>query len=145
MNWYIEGIKISKNNLIAALFVIIICALCFLFMPSPIDQMSFFQYSFDPSFAVQLGLFTTAILAFFSMFTSYKKMKSYLKGKVLLQSEHALFRARDTDGLVLNDEASLAAFIFAVDGIMTATNPEVVIAISQDNVIKIEADEASKL
>ena len=72
-------------------------------------------------------------------------MKNCLTGKVLLQSKHALFSARDTDGSGTNDEAAFSEFVYAVDGIMTATNPEVVIFISHDNALKAEAREASKL
>ena len=144
MNWYVESIKIARNNLLAALVVIVTCALCLSFIPSSIDQMSFFQYSFDPTLAIQLGLFISALLALFSMFTSYKMMKNCLAGKVLLQSEYALFFAREDDS-GLNDEAAFAAFVDAVDGIITATNTEAVIDISQGNVIKAEVREASKL
>ena len=142
--WYIENTKISKNNMLAALVVIVICVLFFLFIPKSIDQMSFFQYSFDPTFAIKLGLLASILLASVSIFTSYKKMKSCLIGNKILLYEHTLFNERDKDNSGPNDEAAFSEFVSAVDGIMAATNPEVVIAVSQDNALKIKAQESSE-
>jgi len=142
--WYIENIKISKNNLFAAFVVIAICALCLLFIPNSIAQMSLFQFFFDPTFAIKLGLLASIVLAFVSMFTSYTKMKNCLTEKALLQSEYALFNSRGTDNSRPNDEAAFAAFVLAVDGIMGANNHEVVIAMSKDNALKAKAQETSE-
>jgi len=143
INWYVENIKISKSNLFAALVVISICTLCLLFIPNSMDQMTFLQYSFDPTAAIQLGLLASIALAFISTFTTYKKMNFFLTAKALLQSEHALFSARDTDNSGPNDEAAFAAFVYAVDSIMAATNPEVVLTVLDDNSLKEKTQEAS--
>jgi hypothetical protein len=145
INWYIENTKISRINLFAALVVIVICTLCLLFIPNSVDQMSFLKYSFDPTLAIKLGLLTSIGLAFFSMFTSYKKMKCFLTEKALLQSEYALFRERDVDISELNHEAEFVRFVNAVDCIMAATKPEIAIAVSQDNALKAKVRGASEI
>ena len=137
INWYIENIKISKNNFLAALVVIAVCSLCFTFISKNMAQMSFFQYSFDPTIAIKLGLLASIVLALLSMFTTYKKIKKCSIAKASLESEHALFSARVTDNSGPNDTAAFDIFVYAVEGIMAATNPEVVIAVSQANAIKI--------
>jgi hypothetical protein len=137
INWYIEDIKISKNNFWVALVVIAVCSLCFNFISKNMAQMSFFQYSFDPTIPIKLGLSASIMLAFLSIFTTYKKIKKCSTAKASLESEHALFSARVTDNSGPNDKAAFDTFIYAVDGIMAATNPEVVIAVSQANALKI--------
>ena len=137
INWYIENIKISKNNFLAALVVIAVCSLCFTFISKNMAQMTFFQYSFDPTIAIKLGLLASIVLAFLSMFTTYKRIKKCSTAKASLESEHALFSARVTDNSGPNDKSAFDAFVYAVDGIMAATNPEVVIAVSQANALKI--------
>ena len=139
LNWYTENAKISKINLLAALVVISICALSLLLTPNTLDQMSFFKYSFNPTFAIKLGLLASIVLAFLSMFTSYKKMKSCLVSKALLQSEYALFSKYYSENPEPNNEAAFSAFVSAVDGIMAATNPELVISVLQDNTLKAKA------
>ena len=136
INWYVENIRISKNNLLVALVVISICALCLLFFLFSLDHMTFLQYSFDPTTAFQLGLLASILLALTSTFTTYKKMKSYITAKALLQSEHSLFSARDTDNSRQDEEASFAAFVDGVDSIMAKINPEVVIMVLGDNELK---------
>ncbi len=144
INWYIENIEISKKNFFAALIVIAICNLCFLFIPNPIEQMNFFHYSFDPTFAIKLGLLISIGLAFFSMFTSYKKMRICIAGKSLLQSEYKLFKSRVTNNSGPNEEISFAAFIHAVDDIILANNPEVVTVMTKDNALKDKTQETTE-
>ena len=144
LNWYVENIKISKNNLSAALFVIVVCALCLLFFPNSIEGMIFFQYSFDPTFAIQSGFYISIILALFSIFTSYRKIKSYLTIKVLLQSQYALFSARSTDISCSNHEEEFIEFVHAVDSILTANNHGDIISISQHNILNAEAQKTPK-
>ena len=144
INWYVENIRISKNNLFAALVVIGICASCFLFIPSPMDQMTFFQYSFDPTIAVQLGLFSSIALALVSTVTTCKKIKSCLTAKALLQTEHAIFNARKKNDSGPNDDAAFETFVNAVESIIAATNPEVVIAVLENNPLNEEAEESEE-
>ena len=144
INWYVENIRISKINLFAALVVIVICSSCFLFIPKPMDQMTFFQYSFDPTIAVQLGLLSSIVLALVSTVTTCKKLKICLTAKALLQSEYDLFSAREEDNSVLNDDAAFETFVNAVEAIMAATNPEVVIAVLEDSPLNEKAEEVTK-
>ena len=134
--WYSQNSNLAKNNLIAAFVVIIICTLFITFFPSSMDQMSFLQYSFDPTNAIKLGLLASIILAIVSMYTTFKQMKRCLAIKAQLQSAFDQFQKRDEDNAGPKDEAAFNAFQVSVDGIMAASNPEVVIAVERDNAQK---------
>lgn len=132
--WYTENSKLAKNNAIAALVVVLICVLCFVFFPSSMDEMSFFQNKFDPTNAIKIGLLASIILAVYSLYTIFKRWKFCLAIEAQLQSEFSLFGERD--------EAAFKAFKANVDGIMAASNPEVVIAVEQDNLQKGKSSQA---
>ena len=136
VNWYSQNSKLAKNNLIVAFVVVIICALSIAFFPSSMDQMSFLQYSFDPTNAIKFGLLASIILAIVSMYTTFKQMKRCLGIKAQLQSEFDQFQNRDKDNAGPSDEAAFNVFKMSVDGIMAASNPEVVIAVERDNAQK---------
>lgn len=136
VTWYGQNAKLAKNNLIAAFGVVLICALAFVFFPSPMDQMSFLQYEFDPTNAIKLGLVASIALAVFSMQTSFKKMKSCLTTKAQLETEFSVYQEVETDEAGAVGEAAFEAFKSKVDGIMAASNPELVIAVERDNLQK---------
>lgn len=133
LNWYGQNAKQAKNNLTAGLAVIVISALFLVFFPGPMDDMSFLQYTFDPTKAIKLGLLSSILFSGVSIYTSSKQMKRCLSTEALLRSEYAEFNARTFDNAGPNDEAAFRAFISGVDGIMAAQNPEVVIAVARDN------------
>lgn len=133
VNWYTENAKLAKNSLIAALIVIVICGLCLVFFPGPMDQMSFFQYRFDPTTAIQLGLIASIILSIYSMHTSFKRLRLCLAINAQLQSELSLFNEGDSAGAGDVDETAFNAFKSNVDRIMAENNPEVVAAVELDN------------
>ena len=134
--WYTQNSKLAKNNLVVAFVVVIICTLSIAFFPSSMDQMSFLQYRFDPTNAIKLGLLASIILSIVSMYTTFKRMNFCLAIKAQLQSEFSLFHERDKDDAGASDEAAFNAFKSNVDGIMAASNPEVVIAVERDNLQK---------
>lgn len=133
LNWYGQNAKQAKNNLIAGLVVMVISSLFLVFFPGPMDDMSFLQYTFDPTKAIKLGLLLSILLSGVSIYTSSKQMKCYLSTEALLRSEYAKFNARSSDNAGPNDEAAFRSFVSGVDEIMAAQNPEVVIAVARDN------------
>ena len=110
LNWYGQNAKQAKNNLIAGLAVVVICALFLVFFPGPMDDMSFLQYTFDPTNAIKLGLVASILFSCVSMYTSSKHMKHCLSTEALLRSEYAQFGARTSDDAGPNDEAAFRAF-----------------------------------
>ena len=142
LNWYGENAKLAKNNLIAASVVVVACALLLVFFPGPMDEMSFFQHTFDPTNAVKIGLLASVLLALYSMFTSFRQRKRCLDLTVQLQTEFSVFQDRDTTDAGPDDEAAFETFKSSVDAIMAAANPEVVIAVERDNAQKAEASKA---
>ncbi len=133
VTWYGQNANLAKNNLIAAFVVVMICVLSIVFFPSSVDQMSFFQYKFDPTNAIKLGLFASIVLAIVSMFTTFKRRSRCLAINAQLQSELFQFQERDKDDAGVRDEAAFDAFKSHVDAIMAASNPEVVAAVELDN------------
>ena len=142
ISWYAQNSKIAKNNLVAACVVVLVCTLFIAFFPGPMDEMSFLQYSFDPTNAIKFGLFASIILAIYSMYTTFKQMNRCLAIKAKLQSEYEQFDKRDKDNAGPHDAAAFKAFKSGVDGIMAASNPDVVIAVERDNAKKEKSPQA---
>ncbi|NQV98402.1 MAG: hypothetical protein HQ483_01795 [Rhodospirillales bacterium] len=133
LSWYAQNAKLAQNNLIAAFVVVVICTLALVLFPGPMDQMSFLQYSFDPTNAIRLGLAASILLALYSMFTSFRQRTRCLAIKSQLLAAFSQFHEGDKDDAGAVNEAAFHAFTARVDAIMAAANPEVVIAVELDN------------
>lgn len=132
--WYEGNAKNAKNSLIAALVVVVICALCLVFFPDEIDPMSFFQYTFDPTLAIKIGLGLSIGLAVMSMASSFMQRRRGLAQIAKLQQAFSRYDEEKSD-------ASFETFSSHVEEIMQAANPEMVRAVKHHNETQKESAE----
>ncbi len=137
--WYEQQAAIAKNNMIAGAVVVAVCCLCLVFFPESMDQMRFFQYHFDPTNAIKIGLLAAIVLAFVSMYPSVKQMRRSMALHAQLQSEFTAFQNRRHGKNKTDLKTEFDDFKQSVEAIMAASNPDVVRAIELDNSTKRES------